>query len=210
MDLDAFVDAYPVLSHVSPTGAWPSISSGGLRTAAQLIDAFDLDQVEKDRLHTVPRAQEVTLRMSGEPMVLRDQGRLLTRRDLQSIFGDGLTVEEWVQILSQRLYYFGCQREMQPFLDKYTSRGGQDVMQVHTSQLVQRLGSRIGLAAQNTGAIARVRTPQKLSDTFQTIRRFDRPKPVRVITAVGGVPDLYEMIHVVVRHRPDGTKEAIV
>jgi len=139
--------------------------------------------------------------------LLRDQGRLLVRRDLQSLFGDGLTPGDWIRTLNQRAYLFGRMGDLRPLLEKYAKRGGQDVIVMSTEALLEQYASSIELADRNTGAVARKPSPQKFRDTYRAIGEFDRSRPVKEITVVGGISDVERYLVSVSRHYPDGTTE---
>lgn len=209
MEVERFLSRHQVLWHVTTLGAWESIADDGLRTAAQLIAASDLPDDEKSALAQTPREEPVSLTVEGVPVVLRDQGRLLARKDASASAGDAV-LEPWVRLLNQRVYFFATRREMEPMLEKSLADGGHDVLQVMTRRLVDDVGLRLELASQNAGAIARTASAQKLGDTFRTVRRFDDRKPAREVTVVDGVRDVRPLVHRVTRFFPDGSSEELL
>lgn len=209
MERAEFVKRYPSLWHTAPLGAWSAIKEVGLLTASQLIEGSTLSDHQKRRLQVEPRRREVIVTVGGRRAILRDQGRLLVRRDLQSLFGDGLTLEDWILTLNCRVYLFGRERDMLPLLEKYSRRAGQDVIKMSSEALLERRASDVELADQNTGAVARKPSPQKFRDTFRSIGDFDSSRPVREITVVGGVSDIAPCVESITRHYPDGLIEKV-
>lgn len=200
---DEFLARCPRLWHVAPAGAWEQISEHGFLTASQLIERSDLDPAAKRVLSEEPRREHVTLPVFGGRAVLRDQGPLFARKDLTTILGDGLTTADWIHLLNRRIYLFASQAPLRKVLDKYVAQnGGQDVIEISPAALLEVAADRIELAAQNTGAIARKKGPQKGLDTFVPLHTFPNVRPHEV-TVVGGIPSTAAVISVE-RHRRSG------
>ncbi len=133
-----------------------------------------------------------------------DQGPLFARRDLTSILGDRMAVSDWIQILNDRVYLFAQPAGLKKVLEKYVERdGGQEVITVDRRRVLEIYRHKIELAAQNTGAVARISGPQKHRDTFKSIGAFPDRVPSEV-TVVDGIDDL-SVFSSVVRHLPDGS-----
>jgi hypothetical protein len=208
MTPEQFTSRCRSLWHIGPAGSWSRISELGFRTAEQLIRAADLDEEARARLLAEPRRAAVTLRVDGGEVVLRDQGRLFGRADLTTVLGDGLTVADWVGLLNRRVYFFTDGSAMRTLRDKYVQLdGAQDVLTLSPLRLLQAARSQLELSAQNTGAIARVKGPQKGRDTFLSLVRFPDRKPAEV-TVVDGLDDLSVVVSAE-RHHRDGTIERL-
>lgn len=204
MKPEQFLTRCPSLWHVAPAGSWETIRQRGLMTAAQLIDASDLDEDQRTELHETPRPHAVPLTVDGVEVVLRDQGPLF-KADLATVLEPGMTVADWVRILNRRIYLFTDQAAMRKVLDKYlASDGAQDVISFSPRRLFDADWSRIELSAQNTAAIARRSDPYKGRDTFLPITRFPDRRPAEV-TIVGGIHDLGSVVRVE-RHAADGSR----
>lgn len=205
MKPDEFLDRCKKgLWHVAPAGSWERIRRDGLRTAAQLIDAADLDDANRLRLHEEPREKPVTLSIAGEEVLLRDQAPLATRNDVESILGDGLTVADWVRTLNSRIFVFGDRAGVDKFLVK---NGPQDVLTISPLRLLEAAQWSIELSNQNTGAIQQKSGIQKDRSTFQSITMF-RASRMAEVTVVDGLPDASVVVRAV-RHHPDGTIEEL-
>jgi len=51
---------HPRVFHTMSATAWPSVQRHGLLSTQQLIDLFDLDATERDRLLSAPRKQSTS------------------------------------------------------------------------------------------------------------------------------------------------------
>lgn len=207
MTPDQFLARCPALWHVAPAGAWDRIRDTGLRTAAQLIDAADLDDVRRAELLEAPRAESVRLTIDGADVLLRDQAPLL-RADLTKAIEPGFGVSAWIRELNRRVYLFADRAAMQKVLDKYVaSDGAQDVITFSPLRLFEQEQHQIELSARNTGALARTTKATKGPDTFLSITRFPDRKPAEV-TIVGGLNDLTPVVRAE-RHHADGRREPL-
>lgn len=208
MTPEQFLTRCPSLWHVAPPGSWATIKEMGLLTAAQLIDAAELDEERRSELHEMPRRHPVPLRVSDADVVLRDQGPLF-KADLESFLEPGVTVADWVKLLNRRVYLFTNKAAMQKVLAKYVeSDGAQDVITISPRRLLETMRPKIELSAQNAGAIARRTDPYKGRDTFLSISRSRDRQPAEV-TIVDGLDDLSAVVRVE-RHSADGTRTALV
>ncbi|MFB9851951.1 DUF7002 family protein [Micromonospora andamanensis] len=74
MDAEELIGHHPRVFHTMSATAWPSVQRHGLLSTQQLIDLFNLDAVERDRLLSAPRQRSTVLRAPGlPPAVIRDQ-----------------------------------------------------------------------------------------------------------------------------------------
>jgi hypothetical protein len=196
------------LSHVAPAGAWESFQKNGLRTAELLILQADLDGSRQQDLLTRIRPDAVTLRLGTQEVTIRDQGPLLARKDLTSLLGDGMTVEEWVRILNKRVYLFVDPAARDKLMSKYVERdGAQDLIVFSPLGLWRTARGRLELSSQNTGAVARISTAYKFRETFLPVSRFPNRTPAEV-TIADGLDDLSAVAEVM-RVYSDGRRERL-
>jgi hypothetical protein len=206
---DQFLQRCKHMWHVAPAGAWDSIAARGIRTAEQLIGAADLSDDERSVLLTQPRPTDVTLKVDGVAVVLRDQAPLLKHPDLPSIMEDGLSVAEWVALLNRRVYLFTTPAPMKALLAKYAElHGAQDRISFSPMRLSQVVAGQLELTTTNTGAIARTKGVQKRRGDFLPLSRVPGNVSPKEVTIVGGLDDLSAVTRVE-RHYPDGTYEVV-
>jgi hypothetical protein len=194
MTPEQFLQRCRLVCHVGPAGVWEQIARHGFRTAEQLILEADLDEEERRRLLSTPRREPVRLRANTETVVLRDQGPLFARKDLTAILGDGLDVNDWIQLLNRRVYFFTDETSMRKLADKYIELdGAQEVIWLSPLKLLHAASGRLELTAQNTGAIARRSGPQKTTGTFLPLSRFPDRRPAE-LTILDGLADLTPVV----------------
>lgn len=202
MTPDQFLAKCNQMWHVAPAGAWDAISTEGLRTAQQLIEAADLDDETRSTLLTEPRAEVLRLTVDGREVLLRDQEPLL-RADVTSRLAPGTTLADWVGLLNRRVYLFTDKTAMRKMLDKCVERdGAQEVLAFSPRRLLEAAGPKIELSAQNSAAVARRSDPPRGRDTFLSITRFPDRKPAEV-TLVDGLSDLAGIVMRAERHEVD-------
>jgi hypothetical protein len=194
MTPDQFLERSKFVCHVGPVGVWERIEKHGFQTAEQLILGSDLSEDERQRLLSTPRRESVRLNVDGDEVLLRDQGPLFARKDLNSILGDGLDVSDWVRLLNRRTYFFTDQLAMQKLRDKYVELdGAQEVIWLSPLRVVRTEGLCLELTSQNSGAIARRSGSQKVADTFVPFSSFPNRKP-KELTMVDGLKDLTPVV----------------
>jgi hypothetical protein len=202
---DQFLDRCKRICHVGPAGSWSLISRHGFRTAEQLLQDADIDESARADLLSLPRPEPVHLRVHGDDVVLRDQGPLFARKDLDAILGVGLDLGAWVRLLNRRVYFFTDEAPMRKLVQKYVERdGAQEVIWLSPLRFLRAADGRIELAAQNTGAVARRGGPQKTLDTFMPLARFPNRRPAEV-TVVDGLDDAAAVVRAE-RFLADGTR----
>jgi hypothetical protein len=187
---EQFLNRCKVICHVGPVGVWEQITKHGFRTAEQLILEADLNEEERHALLSTPRRESVRLHVSGEDVVLRDQGPLFARRDLKSSPDNGLDVSDWIHLFNQRVYFYTDETSMQKAMEKFLEAdGAQDVIWLSPLKVLEAAGLNLELTSQSTGAIARRSGAQKTADTFAPLWRFTDRKPAEA-TILDGLDDL--------------------
>jgi hypothetical protein len=208
MTPDQFLDRCKFVCHVGPVGVWSQIAKHGFRTAEQLILESELSEDERQRLLSTPRRESVRLRVDGDEVLLRDQGPLFARKDLASVLGDGLEINDWVRLLNRRTYFFTDQLSMKKFRDKYAEiEGAQEVIWLSPLRVIGLEGLHLELTSQNAGTIARRNGPQKMADTFVPFSSFPDRRP-KEFTMVDGLRDLTPIVRAE-RYFPDGHSDRI-
>jgi hypothetical protein len=152
--------------------------------------------------------ESIRLSVDGDEILLRDQGPLFARKDLNAVLGEGLEVGEWVRLLNRRTFFFTDQLSMKKFRDKYVElEGAQEVIWLSPLRVIRLEGLCLELTSQNSGAIARRSGPQKMADTFVPFSSFPDRKP-KEFTMVDGLEDLTPIVRAE-RHFPDGHTDRI-
>ena len=189
---------YPRLFHVAEAGAWPSIRRHGLRSTSALLDLFEVDGPKRERLEAAHRPESVTLlHPEHGQVVLRDQKPLHVGQ-LAECLDDGTTVEQWLQLLSSKVFFWANEDRLNRLLraGAYRDRA-HDVLVVDTAPLVERYASTITLTQINTGATRPARARRGRS-TFRAIALYpDESKERRRIAEVAvdyAIPEIADYV----------------
>jgi hypothetical protein len=189
MTPDQFKKWCPGLWHVAPGGTWEIIREEGFKTAAQL------------QAVSVPAGD-------GEAdtvVVETTQGSYVRKhRDPAAYMGDEEAVNTWVSMLDSRVYLFANRVPMDKLLAKQLARdnGAQDILIISTQRLLDAVRPSIELSSQNSSAVARVPSAEKLAEMFLPLSRFPDKRPAEV-TVLDGF-DAKGIVIRAERHYADG------
>ena len=191
-----------MLFHATAYGAWESIRETGLRTASKLL--ADAGRGPLPGL----REAAIGLDVEGTPAELRDQ-RALMRSRIEAHL-DGIGLDEWLEILDERVHLFARQKELTSLLTRYQGEG-QDLLVFDTARTLSAAGDRVEVAtvvsaAPEPWANCRCRG----RDTFVPLTLFEGSvDDIEEVTIVGGMEDVVPLVSRVVRHHPDRTTEVV-
>ena len=193
----------PVVFHATAYGAWESIAAHGLRTAAQLSD--DARSLSKLRTSAIEVKNTEGLTAS-----VRDQQVMIRSHIADHL--DGLTVDEWLELVNSRVFFFARQKDLTTLLGRYGSEG-QDVLTFDTAKLLAAAGRRAEVATVETAApVAWQKCPCRGIDTFEPLAEHRGDvADIEELTVVDGLTDVMPLVRRVVRHHGrGGTPEVIV
>lgn len=189
--------------HAAPYGAWPSIADLGLLTARELLG-------DDARLRAIrPGSIELELE-SGSPISIRDQ-RAMARANIEAHL-DGIDLEEWLEILNERLFLFARQKDLTTFLGRYQETEGLDVLVFDTRRLLAAAAGRTEVTTvPSTAPVPWDRCPCRNRSTFEPLEAFvGDVGDIQEITLVGGLPEVVPLVGRVIRYHPDRTTEVLV
>lgn len=199
MDREDLIDRHPRLFHMAAAGSWPGISRHGLITTEDLVSSAGLDD---DQSRALLHARRSVSTVIDHPLygrvVIRDQGPLNLAHLVPAL--EDVTVEEWLQILNSRVFFWLHPDKLEGLLSARRYRNDpQDVITVDTRSLLDAVGDRAKLSRMNSGATLYPSAPPRGSKTFTNIADYDYltqrrrrgPRDAIVELAVlGGVRDL--------------------
>ncbi len=189
----------PTLYHMAERGSWPSIRRHGLLSTSSLLDLWNMDPPDRERIEATRRPQGVTLRNPtlGQ-VVVRDQ-KPLDDAGLRRCLKDGLTPADWYRLLNARVFFWLSRDRLLRLLTARPYRGLEhDVLELEACPLVGSYRERITLSPINSGATKPFPSPRG-RDTFLPIDaypyadwRIRRVRGERVVelSVLGGVLDV--------------------
>ncbi|PZG00891.1 hypothetical protein C1I93_01040 [Micromonospora endophytica] len=203
MDVEELIARHPRVFHTMSATAWPSVQRHGLLSTQQLIDLFNLDAAERDRLLNAPRKRSTVLRAPGlPPAVIRDQKPM--KFIAEKIDPDSSLAAYLAAINSRVFFWASAQRLDRLRQAKEYRTEGQVVLHVDTRALVERHGPRIELCRLNSGAVTQKNHPMRGHRSWLPIadypyaeyrRRYGRDGALVEVTVLDAVPDILDLTH---------------
>ena len=174
LELDEWLRHCPTLYHMAERGSWPSIQQHGLLSTSALLDLFGEPEPRRHAIERVPRNKCEPLRhpSHGRAMV-RDQ-KPMREAALRRCLQDGMTVEEWCQLLNGRVFFWPTRARLLKLLGaKSYRRAEHDVLELDAASLVQAHEASIMLSPINSGSPYGPNPAPRGPATFQPIAAFD-------------------------------------
>ncbi|MDQ2880381.1 MAG: hypothetical protein M3Y48_03745 [Actinomycetota bacterium] len=210
MTPEQLAELYPRLFHMANVGSWPAIQSEGLLSTRQLVDACNPAEAVRDAILRRRRPRSITLTHPRQgPVVVRDQGPL--REDNLHACLSGMTVQEWLDMLNDRVFFWLHPDKLSTLLRARLYRNHEhDVLTVDTRSLLATHATNIRLSPMNSGATIFPNASQRGPDTFLRIedypyqeRRRQRSTKDAVVelAVLDGVPDIVDHVLRVERRR---------
>lgn len=210
MKEDDLLNNYPRLYHMAEDASWESVIKHGLLSTTALLDLYEFEGEERQKLESERRPESVKISREGLPAaVVRDQ-KPMTRAALAKCLTDGTTPEEWFETLNARVFFWLSKDRLQGLLGARAYRDKpQTVITLDTKSLVAAHRDTITLSPINSGSTIYKPVPRGRS-TFMSIADFpfdDRRKvkkkaikdAVVELTVMHGVPDIEK--HALAAHR---------
>lgn len=208
MDLRRLVARFPRLYHMAHFGSWPSIERLGLLSTSRLLDTFEIQGPERDRIESQWRSAPIPIEHPDNGRaVVRDQ--LPLRPDLLArCLTDGMTPQDWYRTLNAHVFFWVDEPHLRTLLNARAYREfPQTVLIVDTAPLLDRHLPAVRLSSINSGSILRGGAPRG-TETFLPVPDYEKSRLVELCVA-GAVPDVRELV-VTVEHRwPDGRREIL-
>lgn len=208
---------FPRLWHMAEDKSFDSIVESGLLSTSALLDLYEVKGDERRVLEKQRRPESVLLEKEGlHSAIVRDQ-KPMTASALEKCLQDGLTAEEWFEILNARTFFWVSRNRLRRLLGARAYRDRpQTVLTLDTKSLVEAHRDKIELSPLNSGSTI-YRPAPRGRDTFLPIADYPfetwqkkRPTENSVVELVvrEGVPDILK--HLIAAHRVhDGKKEEL-
>jgi hypothetical protein len=194
---------FPRVYHMAQLGSWQSIQRHGLLSTTALLDLFEINGAERERIESKHRKDSIPIlhRLYGSA-VIRDQ-KPMSDAGLHRALRDGLTPEQWYRDLNSRVFFWLTEDRLSKLLNAKTYRGKRHtVLTLDTKLLLDLHSDRISLSPINTGCTKPFPHPRG-KDTFLRLQdyrfaewRTKRPLKDSIVELAvdSGIPDLGEMV----------------
>jgi hypothetical protein len=204
-ELDELVGHCPYLYHMAMKDSWASIQKNGLLPTNDLLDLFDVDEVQRQSLTSKRRPHSVEINHPTHGMaIVRDQIPLYDA-DLQKCLTGGLTPEDWHERLNERVFFWLTEERLKRLMCAGAYRKLEHlILKVPTQAIIENYRDSIELSPMNSGCTKPMPHPRG-PDTFLSIdnypydfwkkvRRRKAGERVVELTVIGGIPDISKYV----------------
>lgn len=197
MNLDDLVARFPNVWHATFPGGWDGIQRSGLRPAADLLKA-----AKRAKEASALREEVVELKLPDGEATLRHQAP--NRKD-PAPYLDGISVEEWYQLLNGRSYLFVNREDVDKLVNTCLELGiGQEVATFQTRRLLSPVAEHVQVNTVNASTFPRAGGPVRGPKTFLSLPDYaGLPTKIKEVTVTVPIPIEDSAVISVVRFAPD-------
>jgi hypothetical protein len=199
---DYIANQWPRLFHMAEAGSWPAIQHHGLLSTSALLDLFEIDGDERDRLESTRRLESVPIEhpVHGTAWIRDNKpiNETVLRRTLV-----GMTEPEFYRLLNGRVFLWLTERRLAklraapPYRDRK-----HDILVVSTAGLLSAYADRVELSPMNSGAVHPAANYSRGRGTFSRIadypwaqRKETAPvEPIVEVTVPYAIPDIADYV----------------
>lgn len=157
---------------MAASGSWPSIRRHGLLSTRALLRTWGATSAV-----TGHRRESVSIENPDfGRAVIRDQ-KPIHRGSLEKALGGLMAVDEWLEELNSRVFFFVQRESLEKLLGSPSYRSQEhDVLTIDTASLVAAHGEEIELAGMNTGFAQPHNHKARGRRTFQRVADYEHPE----------------------------------
>lgn len=215
MTPEELAEKHPRLYHVTDPRNWDGIQKHGLLPTGRLLSLFEISAADRVAIERQRRPESVRLTHSMYGEAIITDNRPLSESKLQQCLDDGLTLERWFALLSERVFFWVDKKRVDGFLQAQAHHGRERlVLELNTLSVAKRYKEHIELSPINTGSTIHqparrgrsTFTPLLRHDypTWQRLRNKAAPDRIVEVTVVGSVDPITD--HVVRRSLVSGAE----
>jgi hypothetical protein len=153
-------------------GSWRSIEKHGLLSTSALLDLFEVNGAERDRIESEHRPDNIRIqhKLHGTA-VIRDQ-KPMSDDGLRRALLDGLSAEQWYRDLNSRVFFWLTEDRLSRLMNAKSYRGERHtILTVDTRLLLNRYSDRTSLSPINSGCTKPFPHPRG-KDTFLRLNEY--------------------------------------
>ncbi|HEY3771158.1 MAG TPA: hypothetical protein VGN44_20970 [Candidatus Angelobacter sp.] len=160
--LDQIAEIHPILYHMAEKGTWPSLEKHGLLSTTALLDLFGVSGKKRIEIEEMRRPKGVEIsHLEHGRVFIRDQKPMHDSK-LASCLRDGLTPQEWLKILNDKVFFWLTEERLHTLMKAYADRGHL-ILEIDTAALLKQYGSKVSLTPLNTGSTSPFAHPRGLN-----------------------------------------------
>ena len=199
MTPEELAERHTHLFHVTLPGAWTSIRARGLLPTSRLLDLFEIEGEERDRLERRRRPAAVSINHPRHGTAVLNNQSPMTEAALAKCLDDGLTPGDWLATLNHRVFFWCDEAGLSRLLGARANRArALEVLVADTLSLAHAHAGRIEISPINSGATLR-RPARRGLATFTPMlelsyagwsRKRGGHDRILEVTVLDGVPDI--------------------
>lgn len=171
MTTELLTEHYPLLYHMAEENSWSSIQEHGLLSTTALLDLFEYEGEERDKIESQRRPTSVTIthpHLGGA--VIRDN--IPMREPALEKALVSMAPRNWYELLNGRVFFWLSEIRLNRLLGARAYRKKRHtILTVDTSRLLGRHASRVTLSPINSGSTL-YNAPKRGLDTFSRISDY--------------------------------------
>ena len=214
----ALARKHPRLLHMTEAGNGEAIRERGLWCTRALLERNGVEGAARAAVEAARRPRPVRL---PDGAVIRDNG-VLREALLAPLLPEGVAPRDWYLLLNAHVFFWPSEAALGRLLGAGAYRAAtHDVLEFDAASLLAAHAERVRLTPMNTGATGRTR-PERGPDAFVPLSAWPvaagthywttpsgKPRPVREVAVLGGVPDAGSHLLRITRHRAGGAIEPV-
>ena len=171
--VDELAKLYPRLYHMAHRDSWASIQKHGLLSTSALLDLFEKNGEEREKLETRHRPDSVTITHPAiGAAVIRDQKPMSDEGLRRSLSLSGLQPIDWYRILNSKVFFWLTEERLTRLLGASAYREDEHcVLTVDTRSILTDHDKDVRLSPINSGCTKPFPWPRG-SDTFLTMSDY--------------------------------------
>lgn len=170
--IEDLVERYPKLYHMAAAGSWRGIQRHGLRSTSALLDLFEVDGSDRERIESRHRPNSETIRHPRYgTAVIRDQ-KPMSDKGLERALQDCLKPRDWYRILNKKVFFWLTRDRLETLVNAREYREQRKtVLVIDTLKLLKRHSEQVFLSPMNSGCTKPYPHPRGLT-TFQPLSLY--------------------------------------
>jgi uncharacterized protein DUF7002 len=150
--VEELVERYPKLYHMAAAGSWPGIERHALRSTMALLDLFEVEGSDRERIESQHRPESETIHHPRYgTAVIRDQ-KPMSDGGLVRALQDGLKPRDWYGILNKKVFFWLTRERLETLINaREYQEQRKSVLVIDTRKLLERHSEQVLLSPMNSG-----------------------------------------------------------
>jgi hypothetical protein len=187
---------------MAEAGSWPAIQQHGLLSTTALLDLYEIQGDERDRLESARRPASVPIHHPVHGTAWIRDNKPINERVLRRTLV-GMTEPEFYRLLNGRVFLWLTETRLNKLRSAPPYRGRpHDVLVVSTARLLAAYEDVVELSPMNSGAVHPAANYARGEGTFTRIEEYPwserrvkaRSEPIVEVTVPYAVPDIAALV----------------